>query len=353
MLMAKAEPNERTEREFQLDVNQAVANTEDEIFTDAMDDKELDNDGDTSLEQMGEGLEGDDLEETETEEEGDAESEESEEGDKETAEGTETEDADSRDQARDERSRDNGQQDRRGVPPGRLREEAQARRAAEEREAAKDRQLAELTGRFNELSARVNAPPRPVTTEQKSEKPDMFADPEKYEAWLMAEAEKKAEAKLEQRFGAYEQRQQQERENQLNENLAQTANGERGFEFQAAYRALTSLDPKDPANRATVQRLIKAPDQGKAILDWFEENGADDFRASIAKQLGLVPSQRDQQRGNGQQRPTSRQQSQQPRHETRLPPSLNTTQGGGRQEVRDPEMMDDTDDSVFRYAARR
>ena len=49
--MAKAN-NERTEREFQLDVNAAVANTETEIFDDALGDEPLDNDGDTSLEEM-------------------------------------------------------------------------------------------------------------------------------------------------------------------------------------------------------------------------------------------------------------------------------------------------------------
>ena len=43
--MAKEKPNnERTEREFQLDVNQAVANTEGEIFEDALGDEPLEND---------------------------------------------------------------------------------------------------------------------------------------------------------------------------------------------------------------------------------------------------------------------------------------------------------------------
>jgi hypothetical protein len=45
-------PNERTEREFQLDTNQAVANTEAEIMDAALGDEELENDGDTSLEEM-------------------------------------------------------------------------------------------------------------------------------------------------------------------------------------------------------------------------------------------------------------------------------------------------------------
>ena len=66
----------RTEDEYRLDINRAIADTEDEIFREAMGDQELDNDGDTSLEQMGEGPGGDvieDDEEAEGEEAGDEE----------------------------------------------------------------------------------------------------------------------------------------------------------------------------------------------------------------------------------------------------------------------------------------
>jgi hypothetical protein len=344
--MAKA--NERTEREFQLDVNTAVANTEGEIFEDALGDDPLEDDGDTSLEEMGEGLEGDDLEEEdEAEEEGEAEaSEEDAEQPPLAAQAEEEEE-----QPRDQQGRfDTQQQDRRGVPSGRLREEAQARRQAEQEATELRRQLAEMNGRVTELSTRVNATPKPATSETPA-KPDMFADPEGYERWVIAEAEKKADAKIQERFGAYEQQQQQQREANLNANLERTATGERGFEFQAAYRALTSLDPKDANARATVQRILSSPDQGQAILDWFEENGAEDFRESVARQLGLAPVPRQQQRGNGQ-RQQPRQQSPQPRNEVRLPPSLNNARGGGRQQTNDPEMLDDSDSSVFRFATR-
>lgn len=345
--MAKA--NERTEREFALDVNAAVANTEDEIFSDAMGDEPLENDGDTSLEEMGEGLEGDDLEEGDEAEETEAEPEgDGDEATEEEAEAAEGEEA-TPETPRDQQGRF---EDRRGaVPSGVLREANEKRRAAEEREAAKDRQLAEMRGRLDELSIRVNAPPKPAAVQTKTEKPDMFAEPEKYEQWLQEQADKRAEAKINERFGAFEQRQQQERETRLNENLSLAANGERGFEFQAAYRAVTSLDPKVPQNRALVQRLINSPDQGKAFLDWFEDNGAEEFRESIAQQLGLVPGRRAPAQNGQRQQP--RQQSQTPRHEVRLPPSLNTARGGQRQQVQDPEMMDDTDNSVFAFATRR
>jgi hypothetical protein len=172
----------------------------------------------------------------------------------------------------------------------------------------------------------------------------MFADPEGYERWMRAEAAKEADARIEQRMTAFRAEQQQQRETTLNDNLALTAQGERGFEFQAGYRALTALDPKDPQNRATVQRIINSPDPGQALLAWYEDNGAEEFRANIAAQLGLVPAQ--------QRAPSRQQQSQQPRREYRLP-SLNSAAGGGRQQVADPEMMDDSDDSVFRFASKR
>jgi hypothetical protein len=44
--------DERTEREFALDVNTAVANTEDEMAAFAFGEDELENDADTSLEQL-------------------------------------------------------------------------------------------------------------------------------------------------------------------------------------------------------------------------------------------------------------------------------------------------------------
>jgi hypothetical protein len=68
--MAKAPQRvtEQSERESMADVNSAIAHTEDEIFNEALDEAELDNDGDTELEEMGEGLEGEHLDEEDEEE---------------------------------------------------------------------------------------------------------------------------------------------------------------------------------------------------------------------------------------------------------------------------------------------
>src|ERR1700722_2475734 len=131
--------NERTEREFQLDVNQAVANTENEIFDDALGDEPLDNDGDTSLEEMGEGLEGDDLEEEEGPDEETEEAEPAEEG----AEKGEETDEEGPDAAPQREAAED--QERPGEPPSwRIRQATEARLAAEARSTALERQLAEM-----------------------------------------------------------------------------------------------------------------------------------------------------------------------------------------------------------------
>ena len=350
--MAKVN-NERTEREFQLDVNAAVANTETEIFDDALGDEPLDNDGDTSLEEMGEGLEGDDLEEEgeeETEEEADEEGgeEEEAEGDEaEEAEGDETAEDEEEEQPRDQRGRFEDRQpaDRRGIPSSRLREEAQARRDAEERSVALERQLAEMNGRMAELSARVNAPP-PKVEQQRPPKPDQFADPEGHEKWMQDEFDRK----LEERSAAlrdslrqeWNQQQQQQRDRLVEETFARAANGPRKWDFKAAYGELVTRNPQDPRNQQLVQSIQNSRDPAAALFEWWDEYTADeavDYRSP---------------------RQESRQRSQQPRHETRLPeslrrspPSLNSARGGQRQETTDPEMMDDSDEAVARYAFRR
>ena len=263
---APAAADQVTEREYAATLNRAVEDTEQEIFTDALGEDELENDGDTTLEDMGEGLEGE-VEETDAdedgedadEEEGEAEgNEEAEAEGEETAEGEEAEG----DEPRDERGPPQRQDDRR-IPPGRLREEATARRAAEERANTLERQLAEMNGRVAELSARVNAPqPKPAAqTEQPKPKPDMFADPEGYQQWVLEEAERRAEAKLELRFQSYEQRQQAQSAQRVDMALAEAARGPRSFEFTAAYgalpRSIRVIPPPAPPSAASTTRPIR------------------------------------------------------------------------------------------------
>src|SRR5271166_5980791 len=86
---------ERADREENADVNEAIARTDSEVFTDALGDEPLDAEAGTELEEMGDGLEGEDLEEDEEAEgeqqaapEGEESAEEGEEGEEE-AEGDE------------------------------------------------------------------------------------------------------------------------------------------------------------------------------------------------------------------------------------------------------------------------
>src|ERR1700683_738684 len=176
--------DERTEREFALDVNTAVANTEGEIAAFAFGEEEPDNDADTSLEQMGDGLEGGDLED-------DAE-DESETGDEqlddetlaagdEEAEDDELDDQQPQRQQQDDRQprrgerQDDERQQQRGVPPGRHREVAQRARTAEqgletEREARQrlERELAETRGQIQLLSQQVAQPRQQQQVEQRA-----------------------------------------------------------------------------------------------------------------------------------------------------------------------------------------
>jgi hypothetical protein len=367
--MAKAPtPNERTEREFQHDVNQAVANTEGEIFEDALGDEPLENDGDTSLEEMGDGLEGDDLEDEEgPDEEADEEEAEEAEGEgEEPAEGEEAEAAkdDEEEPPRDERGRFEDRQPPGQPPSRRLAEESQRRREAEERATRFERELAELRGRVDEQSRR---PPQPQVEQPKPPKPDQFADPEGWERYIRDEARRDAEKLVTEQMQAYQQQEQQRLNAHFDQSMGEAAQGERSEELDAAYGRLKSLDPKNPSHVAIVQGIFRASDPAAALFRWWDRNGGTQYRASeeyqnrVQDKLDRAEQDAERYRSLLPGRQNSRQRSQQPRHETRLPeslrrtgpPSLNSARGGQRQEVQDPDMMDDSDDAVMRYAMRR
>lgn len=345
---------EVSEREYQETLNRAVADTEGEIFGDALGSDELDNDGDTSLEEMGDGLEGEvEDDEADEEAEGDGDGEEAEEGDEaesEEAEGkADAEDGGDAEAERDSRGRFRDREP--AVPPGRLREQTQRATAAEERAQALERQVFEMNGRLAELSARQNAPPQRQQQTEAPPKPDMFAEPEKYEAWVIAEAERRADVRTSQRFAEFQQQQQAMSAQRVDESLATAARGERAFEFGAAYNALTSLDPRNPQARATVARIYNAPDPSQALFDWWEQNGGPEYRERVYEQV----APRVQRNGNAP-RQQMRNGQDQPRHVIRPAqrlPSLNSATGSNSQRTADPEMQDGSERSVFDYGSRR
>src|SRR3984893_1461754 len=279
---------EVSEREYQTTLNAAVAATEDEIFTDALGGDELDNDGDTSLEDMGDGLEDEAEESDEAEEDDEGESQKA-------AEGEEGEEAEAAQAAGDDEGEGAAEQPRREpvVTSKRLREESQRARQAEERLVAAERTIAEYNGRLSELSARVNAPP-PRQAETPAPKPDMFAEPDKYEAWVLDQAERRANASIQQQFQAFQQQQQQQENQRLDMIFNAAAQGPRGWEFMAAYNALMKLNPRDQNAANTVYRITKAPDPVAAMIEWFDGNGGEDYRAQVYEQLAPRIQERQQ-----------------------------------------------------------
>ena len=145
-----------------------------------------------------------------------------------------------------------------------------------------------------------------------------------------------------------QQQQQREQEMRLDENLRQTAQGPRAYEFNVAYRDLLSLD-NTPEKGALVRRLTAQPDVGAAILDWWESSSNPDYieyhRDQIRQAYGTPRAPRGTPlRQNGRSPLQTRQA---PRHEVRLPPSLSDATGGRSQHSSDLNGMDGAEESIF------
>lgn len=357
--------------ESPIDLNAAIAATEEEVMRDAMGDEPLENDGDRSLEEMGEGLEGeveeaegeDDAEGDEDgEEEGETEGEEDAEGDAEAEDEDEPVAARDRQDEREPRGRDQrqGQERERGVPPHRLREATETNRRLQDENTGLRTQLNALSAQVAAL-ARQPAPQQRQEQQQQDQEPDMFADPKGWREWNDRRTEQRAQAIARQITG---QAFQENNEQRINASMNEAANGARSFEFGEAYRRLTALDRNDPAARATVGRIVNSPNPGQALLDWFDQNGGEEFREQIFTQLSenFTPNAR---RGNGTPPQRGRQGHTQngtarprvafegPRTVRRGPPSLNEAGGSGHERIEDPEMLDNSDGSVFAFATRR
>jgi hypothetical protein len=85
------------------------------------------------------------------------------------------------------------------------------------------------------------------------QKPDQFADPDGYERWLLAEARRQSGVN-------------QFNEDRVNSSMA-AAHREYGPAFEAAYRDITQgLDGRNPAHQAVVQNIINSPDPGRELM---------------------------------------------------------------------------------------
>lgn len=242
----------------------AIKNTEAEMFreaTGAEEPSEGDDEGDQSLEEMGDGLEGqvekadDDEAEVEDEAETEDEAEEADKGEK--AKGDEAQ--------RDDKGRfaEEGKGDVR-VPLKVARQQAReaedrAKTAETERDAVKTEMAtlnAKLDGILAGLSRPAQQPPKP---QEQTQKPDMFADPEGYERWRDAKEADRI-AGLEQSFSS-----------RLVESSMAAAHEQHGEKFDQAYKAVTSQNPQDPAARALVARIWSSPNPGRAMMSWWQQ----------------------------------------------------------------------------------
>lgn len=292
----------------------AIADTEGEIFNEAMGDPDPDHDGDKSLEEMEDPV-GEDPEEIETSEDDDGESEDPE------AEEDEGEEEPQRDERQDAR-----------VPSFRLREQT-------ERADALQRERDELRSRLDQLTGRVDAMSRqaPPQQQQRPEKPDPFADPEGHERWVTD--------------NAIRQVQQQNFNAAMAEGL-----DEHGEEFKFAHDELAKLGPNNPEGVQVFNRMLASRDPVRVLMRWaeprlseFREQREQQALDQLAERSGLDRDTLERALAIASKATGTRPQQQQ--RQTRLMPSLNGAGGSGGVRTRmDPRGMDGSETAIFNDA---
>lgn len=354
-----------TEDDF---LKEAIAGTELEIFGDATG-KELPSTeggpGDRSVEEMGAGLEG----QTEAEET-DSDLEARGEGDA-AAEKTGDDDADKGKDATAKKDPETGKfvaktkaekdaeakvaeaadktkdQSKARVPLSDLQTERKGRQAAEARvkeiEAERDTErknaadeLKRINQRLDDIAAGRQAAPKQDQPTAAAKK-DIFEDPDGFVADLRADLKREADQKF------------------INADFARTAE-DKPEKFEAAYKALTSLDKNDPQARATVKSIWDSPTPGSALLRWHgrqevqrtvgddPEAFAEKVRAEEREKLAKDPEFRKQLLVE-MQADARASEGGTPRHVARMPKSLNGAAGG--QSGGSGAVVDGSDKGVF------
>lgn len=368
-------------------ISDAIKGTETEIFSSAFgkdaDDDAGNDEGDRSLEEMGEGLEGQ-VEETPAKEPDEAD-DEADDGDDAGDEALERDPKTGQFKPKAETDKDKagdkpGEKkpaaaDRKPqVPPGRLREEADKRRTAEAASAAalaeRDAALAKvgaLESNFNTLNKQLSdlmtaiatgkvggqqqqAPQKQAGEVKSDPRPDMFADPDGYEAWN------------ERRIARVEQSVTQRIEAQRVEMSMQYAHEKHGEAFDEAYKAITSLDRNNPRDRQIVQQIWSSPNPGKALMSWhnqvktlrevgddptkYREKVATETRDQLLNDPEFLKQVMEKLRGDAEGTGDGKK----PRTVVRLPPSANSARGGGMGQLPDRRPQDNSEAAVFASA---
>jgi hypothetical protein len=347
-------------------ISDAIIATEREIAGDAWGQEEtdaLDETGDRSLEDIGGGLEGqheaEDAEDSDGEEaEGD---EDSEAGDGEGQ--TEAEVAAAAAAAAQAGKTEPPEGGR--VPSGKLREANEARRAAEaERDALKAEiekskgDTTQLKGQLDLVMREINdlkrggvrtEPPKPA---EPKAVPDIFEDPKGFVEHIT------------QGFQSELSKRDAQQENMRVETSMAIAHAFHKDGFEKAFEAINKLNPQNPDDRVTVQRIYRSPNPGEALVAWHKrsqtlaEVGDDPaaYRERIAKEtreaLMNDPEFKKQLvaelRGDA-----ARGDNGSPRTETRLPKSLHRAGGSNLGAERsDPRASDGSEQAVADAAWR-
>jgi len=351
-------------------ISDAIIETEKEIAGEAWgneDTSALDETGDRSLEDIGEGLEGqqepEDEDETEGEDaDGETESEGEDEGEGET-EGDKkplaAEDGKGKPEAKP------AEQPEGRVPSGKLREANERARAAEaERDTVKAK-IDEVTKTFSDkLDAAMRRiddltraprtePPKPATEVKAEEaEPDIFEDPKGFTTGIKRTIQNEVNKVL----GVV-------RHNSVATSF-ELAHVKHGEAFPKAMEAINRLDANNPDDRAIVQRIYNSPNPGDALVSWHKRNQTlaevgDDptaykerIREETRQTLLKDPEFRKQLiadlRGEAAHGDDGR-----PRTTTRLPKSLNGAPGSNLGAERsDPRVSDDSEQAVADAAWR-
>lgn len=265
-------------------ISDAIIETEREIAGEAWgieDTERADATGNRTLESMGDGLEG--QHEAATTDEDDHDSDEETDGEESGEEGEDGEDEGSA-EGETEGTGDGktGQQQREQEPPagrvpsGKLREEAEKRRQAEARIAeleaklaaapADNPKVAALEARLEALTTLLNGqrqPPQAVKEEPaEPEIPDIFENPKGVVEYIL-NAVKQEVAPV----------RQDVRKTQV-ETSFEIAHVKHGDAFGKAYEAINGLNPQNPDDRATVQRIYNSPNPGEELVRWHRRTTA-------------------------------------------------------------------------------
>lgn len=354
-------------RESDDPITAAIIATEKEIAGAAWDNEEtdaLDPTGDRSLEQQGEGLEGQHEADDETDgEEADSESDAEGEGEDGEVDGEQQPLAAKAETKSEAETKSAATDQRAHVPPVKLREANERARAAEAREAelkanferSQAESKAQLDLVMKQIAALQMAPrteaPKPATVVPEVI-PDIFEDPKGFAEHLQKGFQKELS----------------NRDLQLANMRVETsmaiAHGLHKETFEKAWTAVNSLNANDPDARATVQRIYASPNPGEALVNWhkrnetfarvgddpaaFEERIRKETREALAKDpefvKSVVASMR-QEAGVGDDG--------RPRTTVRLPKSLNGAQGSNVGAGRvDPDASDGSEQSIANAAWR-